>query len=88
MRAGLAPGDRLVAVDSRAFELLPTSVLERRLVAGSASMEVHYFRRGQLRSTVLEGPAHVTTTITFSLREDATEAQLRLRHLWLGLGEA
>jgi len=86
-RAGLAPGDQLVAVDGLKLssDALAT-LLERR--ATGERIQVHAFRHDELRTFDVELAAAPLDTCYLTLSENATPAMLRRRAEWLGHAES
>ena len=82
-RAGLAPGDTLVAFDGlKASSEGLATLLERR--APGERIRVHAFRRDELRMFDVELDAVPLDTCYLTLIEDATPQMLRRRAEWLG----
>jgi predicted metalloprotease with PDZ domain len=82
-RAGLAPGDTLVAFDGlKASSEGLATLLERR--APGERIRVHAFRRDDLRVFDVELDAVSLDTCYLTLIEDATPQMLRWRAEWLG----
>jgi predicted metalloprotease with PDZ domain len=82
-RAGLAPGDQLVALDGlKATTDALRAMLERRLPG--EHLRIHAFRRDELREHDLELQAPPLDTCVLRLRDDAPAAALERRNHWLG----
>ncbi len=83
MKAGLAPGDELVAVGGFRANGGELAARLEELTANS-SVEVAFFRRDELRHTVVT-VAEAPNTVAFLRRkEGATPSELALRKGWLG----
>jgi predicted metalloprotease with PDZ domain len=82
-RAGLSPGDLLIAIGRRRVDAASLSRRLARFEAGD-SVPVAYFRRGELAETELTlAPAPLDTCV-LRLAAEADPAALALRQAWLG----
>ena len=86
-RAGLAPGDTLVALDGvKATSEALATIFERR--APGDRIRVHAFRRDELRTFDVELAAAPLDTCYLTLADNATADTLRRRANWLGVNDA
>lgn len=78
-KAGLLPGDELLAIDEFQIDKAKLSVLMGRYAEGE-KMLVHFFRRGLLHAINLSKAAPAFSSIKLGLSEDtAQEVQARLK---------
>lgn len=81
-RAGLSPGDVLLAIDA---EAVTAANLSELLARGDGEVEVHYFRRGRLATTRVRPapPPADTCELAWIAEEDLGEATISRREAWL-----
>jgi predicted metalloprotease with PDZ domain len=83
MKAGLVPGDELVALG--AFRV-NSGDLGPRLeeLEPNTTVEAHFFRRDELRTTAITVTALPANVAYIRRREGASPAEVALRKGWLG----
>jgi len=82
-RAGIAPGDELVALDGLRVNSSGTDARTRRYKPGDAS-DVTVFRGDELMTVRLKWDDAPNDTCYLQFAEDADEQVLTRRHAWLG----